>query len=81
LLLPKAELLREKEATTYWGALDTLAELDATIHVRKTRYMDQGIITSAGTSAGIDMALYVVRQLLGSEVYTDTARYMEWRTL
>jgi transcriptional regulator GlxA family with amidase domain len=35
LLLAKAGLLREKEATTHWGALDTLAELDATIHAKK----------------------------------------------
>jgi transcriptional regulator GlxA family with amidase domain len=78
LLLAKAGLLRNKKATTHWGAFKTLAALDPTIHVRKKRYVDQGIITSAGISAGIDMALYVVGELLGPDVSADTARYMEY---
>jgi len=78
LLLAKAGLLKNKAATTHWGALETLAALDPTIKVRRKRYVDQGIITSAGISAGIDMALYVVGELLGSEVSEDTARYMEY---
>jgi transcriptional regulator GlxA family with amidase domain len=81
LLLAKAGLLKHKEATTHWGALETLAALDPTIHVSKKRYVDQGIITSAGVSAGIDMALYVVGQLLGSEISRDTARYMDYRSI
>jgi len=78
LLLAKAGLLKNKAATTHWGALETLAALDPTIKLRRKRYVDQGIITSAGISAGIDMALYVVGELLGSEVSEDTARYMEY---
>jgi len=78
LLLAKAGLLKNKAATTHWGALETLAALDPTIKLRRKRYVDQGIITSAGISAGIDMALYVVGELLGPEVSEDTARYMEY---
>ena len=41
--------------------------------------MDQGeIITSAGVSAGIDMALHVVRRLHGDAVAAATARDMEY---
>ena len=78
LLLAKAGLLKNKAATTHWGALETLAALDPTIKVYRKRYVDQGIVTSAGISAGIDMALYVVSELLGPEVSKDTARYMEY---
>ena len=78
LLLAKAGLLRDKQATTHRGAFGTLAALDPTIQVKRERYVDQGIITSAGISAGIDMALYVVEELLGPEVSADTARYMEY---
>ena len=78
LLLAKAGLLKNKAATTHWGALETLAALDPTIKVCRKRYVDQGIVTSAGISAGIDTALYVVGELLGPEVSEDTARYMEY---
>jgi transcriptional regulator GlxA family with amidase domain len=40
--------------------------------------VDDGVITSAGVSAGIDMALYVVKQMLGAEVANDTSRYLEY---
>jgi transcriptional regulator GlxA family with amidase domain len=41
--------------------------------------VDEGeIITSAGVSAGIDMALHVVRRLHGDEVARRTARDMEY---
>ena len=78
LLLAKAGLLKNKAATTHWGALETLAALDPTIKVCRKRYVDQGIVTSAGISAGIDMALYVVGELLGPEVSEDTSRYLEY---
>jgi len=80
LLLAKAGLLQGKAATTHWGALDTLASIDPTIRVeRQQRVVDSEIITSAGISAGIDMALHVVERILGAEVANDTARYMEYR--
>ena len=80
LLLAKAGLLGGKCATTHWGALDTLASIDPTITVRREqRFVDDGIITSAGISSGIDMAFYVVETLLGIDVAKDTAHYMEYR--
>lgn len=68
LVYAAAGLLTGRPATTYWGAFDELVALDATIETRPDeRYVDHGkVITSAGVSAGIDMALHLVRRL-GSE--------------
>lgn len=79
LLLARAGLLRRRRATTHWGALDALASLDSTIDVRRSeRVVHDGVMTSAGISAGIDMALAVVELLHGRHVADDTAFYMEY---
>jgi transcriptional regulator GlxA family with amidase domain len=79
LLLARAGLLAGRRATTHWGALDLLASLDPTIQVeRDRRVVEDGIITSAGVSAGIDMALAVVESLCGRAVADETARYIEY---
>ncbi len=80
LLLAQTGLLAHKRATTHWGALDALASLDATIDVqRDARVVHDGVVTSAGISAGIDMSLEMVERLYGKAVADDTARYMEYR--
>jgi transcriptional regulator GlxA family with amidase domain len=80
LLLAQSGLLAGRRATTHWGALDFLATLDATVRVeRGVRVVDDGIVTSAGVSAGIDMALGVVESLHGQAVADETARYIEFR--
>ena len=43
------------------------------------RFVDDGVITSAGVSAGIDMALHVVHQVCGASVAAETAHYMEYK--
>ena len=65
LVLAAAGLLADRPATTWWGALDRLAALDATIDVRPDdRFVDSGeVVTAAGVSAGIDMALHLVARL------------------
>ena len=79
LLLARAGILSGKRATTHWGALGTLAELDPTITVDGNELVVRdGVITSAGISAGIDMSLSVVEDLFGSAVANDTATYMEY---
>jgi transcriptional regulator GlxA family with amidase domain len=79
LLLARAGLLRGRRATTHWGALDALAALDGSIDVqRDARVVHDGVITSAGVSAGIDMSLSVVALLHGPAVADDTARYLEY---
>ena len=79
LLLAKAGLLAGRRATTHWGALNLLASLDATIVVeRDVRVVHDGIVTSAGVAAGIDMALAVVESLHGKDVADETAKYLEF---
>ncbi|WP_459326492.1 DJ-1/PfpI family protein [Arthrobacter tecti] len=67
LVYAAAGLLQNRPATTHWASLDKLTELDPTIDVRtKERFIDDGdVITSAGVSAGIDMALHLVKRLAG----------------
>ena len=79
LLLAQAGLLAGRRATTHWGALDLLASLDPTIRVdAAARVVKDGITTSAGVSAGIDMALAVVADMHGQAVADETARYMDY---
>lgn len=80
LILGAAGLLDGVEATTHFGAFDELRNAAPTCHVRTDlRYVDAGrLITSAGVSAGIDMALHVVARLHGEDVAGETARYMEY---
>ena len=61
--------LRDRPATTYWSQLGTLTELDPTIEVRPDdRFVDSGeVVTAAGVSAGIDMALHLVARLHSEE--------------
>lgn len=68
LVYAAAGLLEGRPATTHRGALDLLPELDASIDVRdEERFVDDGdVITSAGVSAGIDMALHMVDRLAGA---------------
>jgi len=47
--------------------------------LRDLRFVDDGIITSAGVSAGIDMALHVVHQMCGASVAAETAHYMDYK--
>jgi transcriptional regulator GlxA family with amidase domain len=67
LLLAAAGLLDGVPATTHWLARDLLAELGA--EVVPDRVVQHGkIVTAAGVSSGIDMALWLVQQINGDEV-------------
>jgi transcriptional regulator GlxA family with amidase domain len=80
LVYAAAGLLEGRPATTHWQALETLAELDDTIEVRPDdRYVDDGdVITSAGVSAGIDMALALVARLATPERSKEVRRYIQY---
>jgi transcriptional regulator GlxA family with amidase domain len=79
LLLAKAGLLTDRRATTHWAGLDLLASIDPTIRVeRAMRVVSDGVVTSAGVSAGIDMAFTIVERLCGREVADETAHYIEY---
>jgi transcriptional regulator GlxA family with amidase domain len=80
LLLARAGLLKGRRATTHWGALDLLGTIDPSVHVeREERVVEDGIVSSAGVAAGIDMAFRVVERLHGKAVADETAHYIEYR--
>ena len=80
LVYADAGLLDGRPATTHWGSLDHLAALGKDIEVRPDdRYVDDGnIITAAGVSAGIDMALHLVRRLGSEERAKQVKRYIQY---
>jgi transcriptional regulator GlxA family with amidase domain len=79
-LLAALGVLDGKEATTHWASIEWMRANHPAVFTRDDqRVIDTGtIITSAGISAGIDMALYVVARLHGIDVARQTARYMEY---
>lgn len=80
LILGKAHLLDGLCATTHWRSLSMMQELfpgvsvDAKSHVVKAGK----VVTSAGISAGIDMALLMVADFFGEGIARATARHMEY---
>jgi transcriptional regulator GlxA family with amidase domain len=80
LVFAAAGLLRDRPATTWWGRLDTLQELDPTIDVRADdRFVDSGeVVTAAGVSAGIDMALHLVARLHSVDRAREVRRYIQY---
>jgi len=80
LMLGQAGLLDGKRATTHWRSLDWMQELFPKTHVeRQLHFVEEGcLFTSAGISAGIDMALKVVARCYGDAVARATARHMEY---
>lgn len=66
-LLGEAGLLAGIEATTHWASTSDLAKYNATY--KPARFVQSGkIITAAGVSAGIDMALYLASKISGDEI-------------
>jgi transcriptional regulator GlxA family with amidase domain len=76
--LAAAGLLDGRRATTHWVHADELARRYPSIDVDpKVLYVDEGdVLTSAGTAAGIDLCLHVVRLDHGAEVANAVARRM-----
>src|SRR5205809_7423739 len=67
MLLAAAGVLRGLEATTHWMSLDRLAEHGARPTLK--RVVEQGkVITAAGVSSGIDMALTLAARIAGDDV-------------
>lgn len=80
MLLGQAGLLDGRRATTHWRSLDWMRQSFPAVTVEdKLHVVEDGqVLTSAGISAGIDMALRVVARELGEAVGRATARHMEY---
>jgi transcriptional regulator GlxA family with amidase domain len=80
LVFADAGLLNGRRATTHWSALDNLVELgDGVAADREARFVDSGdVITAAGVSAGIDMALDLVGRLASADRAREVKRYIQY---
>jgi transcriptional regulator GlxA family with amidase domain len=81
MLLGQAGLLDGRHATTHWRSLPWMRESFPAVTVEEKLHVveDGHVLTSAGISAGIDMALRVVARYHGEAVARNTARHMEYR--
>lgn len=77
-----AGILRDRPATTWFGALEALTDIDPTIDLRRDeRFVDSGeVVTSAGVSAGIDMALHLVARLDSPDRAEAVRRWIQYET-
>lgn len=75
-VLAHAGLLDGKRASTHWRCAPAFAELFPKVRLDSdVLYVDEGdVLTSAGTAAGIDCCLYLLRELCGAEVSNRVAR-------
>lgn len=80
LVYADSGLLDGRPATTHWGSLEHLGRLGEGIEVRThDRFVDDGnIITAAGVSAGIDMALHLVVRLSSKERAREVRSYIQY---
>jgi transcriptional regulator GlxA family with amidase domain len=80
MLLGFAGLLDGRHATTHWRSLDWMRDAfpEVTVEFEKHVVEDGPVVTSAGISAGIDMALRVVARYFGENIARATARHMEY---
>jgi transcriptional regulator GlxA family with amidase domain len=80
MILHRAGFLEGRKATTHWGAIHELRSLGGnTTVVDDARWVEDGnVITSAGVSAGIDMALYLVSKLKDPNTAKAVQKMMEY---
>lgn len=78
--LSRAGILDGHTVTTHWGATDNLQAFTPNAKVVKDiRYVEDGkLLTTAGVSAGLDGALYVVSKLRGMDEAQRVARMIEY---
>ncbi|MEM7413015.1 MAG: DJ-1/PfpI family protein [Myxococcota bacterium] len=80
LLLCEAGLTQGRRVTTHWNFVETLRARYPDVEVlADVRYVRDGsLVTAAGVSAGIDMALWLAGQLYGVDVARTVRRYIEY---
>lgn len=76
LLAAQAGLLRGRQCTTHHEMIDRLAKMEpsATVHGNRIFVEDGHIMTSAGVTSGIDLALHIIAAQLGHKVAAAVAR-------
>lgn len=84
-LLAKAGLLDSRNWTTHWEDIDLLS--DKLAHnaladngaTRSVRWVDSGsVVTAAGLSSGIDMALHLIERFAGLALAQSTAKQIDY---
>ncbi len=80
VLLAEAGPAEGKRVTTHWGFVEELRKHGKVSEVLEDiRYVRDGnVVTAAGVSAGIDMALWLVGEIWGADHARTTQRYMEY---
>jgi transcriptional regulator GlxA family with amidase domain len=79
LLLHEAGFAKGKRVTTHWAFVEQLrARGDVTVLDGPRYVRDGNLVTAAGVSAGIDMALWLVGQLHSPEVARRVQRYIQY---
>lgn len=77
-LLERAGLLGGRRGTTHWGSLDRLRDL-GTVDVVEERFVVDGpVVSAAGVSAGLDMALWLVGQVWGEQMARAVQKGIEY---
>lgn len=77
LLLAETGLLDGRRATTHWASAAKLAQAHPEVEVAPDSiYVHDGVWSSAGVTAGIDLALQLLRTHHGAEIAADAARNM-----
>lgn len=77
LILGAAGVLEGRRATTHWASLDRLAGYGAII-VRERVVIEDGLVTGAGVSAGIDMGLVLAALLRGEDAAQIAQLHLEY---
>ena len=78
LVLGAAGILDGLEATTHWASMELLRSTGARPTARRVVEQDK-VITGAGVSAGIDLALHMIGRMFGMEEARAVAHYMMYR--
>jgi len=79
LLLHEAGFAKGRRVTTHWAFVKTLRERGDVTVLDDVRYVRDGnVVTAAGVSAGIDMALWLVGQLRTPDLARKVQRYIQY---
>ena len=78
MLLAEAGILRGRPAITHHTAIEHLREFGVDVREGERVVDDGDIITAAGVTSGIDLALYLIEAELGAEAAAAGAREIEW---